>query len=331
MPEYVLGIDGGNSKTDVVLASTTGKLLAWVRGPGIDSPLHDVDVWRTLLVGLVAQARAQAGVSSLSRTVTAVFCLANVDLAAERRLAHREIRRAGVAEQIVVQNDTLAVLRAGATRSWGVAVVVGAGINAVGVHPSGRIARFLALGTISGDLGGGQDIGVTALGAGVRAGDGRGPATVLSRTVPQHYGLRNPKDVAIAVHRGDIRYDDLLLLAPLVFAAAAAGDKVATGILARFADEVAVTTNALIRRLHLTRTDLEVVLGGGTLQSGDRYVLERVTQRIHETANKAQVGVIQVAPVFGAVVEALERGGADQAALRRIRREVSGGLPTSAC
>ena len=72
-----------------------------------------------------------------------------------------------------------------------------------------------------------------------------------------------------------------------------------------------------------------MVLGGGTLQSGDRYVLERVTQRIHETANKAQVGVIQVAPVFGAVVEALERGGADQAALRRIRREMSGGLPTS--
>ena len=55
----------------------------------------------------------------------------------------------------MVDNDTFAVLRAGTERGWGVAVVCGAGINCVGVSPDGRHARFPALGTITGDWGGG--------------------------------------------------------------------------------------------------------------------------------------------------------------------------------
>ena len=64
---------------------------------------------------------------------------------------------------------------------WGVGVVVGQGINAVGVAPDGRRARFAALGAISGDRGGGSGLGMDALGAAVRAQDGRGPRTVLER------------------------------------------------------------------------------------------------------------------------------------------------------
>ena len=53
----------------------------------------------------------------------------------------------------VVQNDAFALLRAGTDRGWGVAVVCGAGINAVGVGPDGTVVRFPALGAISGGLG----------------------------------------------------------------------------------------------------------------------------------------------------------------------------------
>jgi N-acetylglucosamine kinase-like BadF-type ATPase len=323
MTEHVVGVDGGNSKTDAVVASTSGRVLARRRGPGVVSPLADPAGWRDRLASLVEQTRRDAGISSAGKAACVVYFLANVDLAAERRIAQRELESTGQAEITVVQNDTLAVLRAGASRGWGVAVVSGAGINAVGRHPSGRTAGFLALGDYTGDSGGGLDLGIAGLGAAVRARDGRGPPTLLTASVPAHFGLRRPEDVAVAVHNGSIRHDGLHVLAPVVFTAAAAGDAVAARLVDAFADEVAAMATALIRRLRLTRTDVEVVLGGGTLQTGDAVLHERVTAGITAVARRAQVRVLDVPPVFGAVAEAWTRIGAADTALSRIRRALA--------
>ena len=324
MPEYVIGVDGGNSKTDVVLVSLTGRVLSRVRGSGVVSPSGDPAAWRQHLSSLVDEARSEARIPLSRKASAGVYYLANVDIIDEIRLARRELKAAGASELVEVGNDTLAVLRAGSTRLWGIAVVAGAGINAVGVHPSGRTAGFLALGDYSGDRGGGHDIGVGGLGAAVREQDGRGPATVLTRTVPAFFGLRKPEDVSVAVLKGEIEYDDLLRLAPLVFAAAAGGDAPALAIMAAFADEVVVMAGALIRRLHLTRTDAEVVLGGGTLQTGDPWVFDRITTGVRAVAPEAQVSVLDVPPVFGAVAEALHLAGARRAAQAKARAALGG-------
>lgn len=318
MADVVLGIDGGNSKTDVVAASTDGRLLARRRGAGVVSPLADPAAWREQLAALVADTLAEAGVG-VARY--AAYYLANVDFPAEVRVARRELERTGLAAETVVRNDTLAVLRGGASRPWGIAVVSGAGINAVGVHPSGRTAGYLALGDYTGDSGGGIGIGVQGLAAAMRARDGRGPATVLETALPATLGMRRPRDIAVAVHSGALPYDDLHVLAPAVFAAAGS-DEVAAGIVAAFADEVAVLATALIRRLHLARTDVEVILGGGTLQAVDRTVLDRVGTGITAVAPRARICVLEVAPVFGAVVDAWTRAGAPAAALRPVREQL---------
>lgn len=318
MADVVLGIDGGNSKTDVVAAATDGRVLARRRGAGVVSPLADPVAWREQLAALVADSLAGAGAGSAR---CAAYYLANVDLPAEVRVARRELERTGLAAETVVRNDTLAVLRAGATRPWGVAVVSGAGINAVGVHPSGRTAGFLALGDYSGDTGGGISIGVQGLAAAMRARDGRGPATVLTTALPARLGMRRPRDIVTAVHSGALRYDDLHQLAPAVFAAAGS-DEVAAGIVAAFADEVAVMATALIRRLHLTRSDVEVILGGGTLQAADRAVVDRIGTGVTAVAPRAQVCVLEVAPVFGALVDAWHRVQAPAAGLRRVREQL---------
>lgn len=327
MPGYVIGVDGGNSKTDVAVASTTGRLLARRRGPGVRSPRHDPAAWGERLSGLVAAACADAGVRRRP-AACAVYCLANVDLPAEFRLAERELTAAGLAERTVVRNDTVAVLRAGAEQPWGIAVVAGAGINALGVHPSGRTTGFLALGDYTGDFGGGWSIGMRGLGAAMRAWDDRGPATVLRRTVPAHFGLRRVVQVGVAVHAGTIGYRDLHVLAPVVFAAAAGGDQVAAGILADFGDEVVAMSTALIRRLRLARTPVEVILGGGTLQTPAPDLLARIIAGITAVAPAAAVRVLDVPPVFGALTEALQAAGATPTAVRKLRRSLAGTPPS---
>ena len=188
MAEYVIGVDGGNSKTDVVIASTGGELLARTRGPGVDSPLIGVENWRNALIALVERARLTAGVGIDTRAAGAAFFLANVDLPTEFDVAQRELAAATPAAVSVVYNDTLAILRAGATRSWGVAVVSGAGINAIGIGPTDRREGFLALGDYTGDAGGGGDLGILGLGS-------RGPGV----------GRTGPVDGAVADRAGALR------------------------------------------------------------------------------------------------------------------------------
>jgi N-acetylglucosamine kinase-like BadF-type ATPase len=320
--EYVVGVDAGNSKTDVVVATLDGRLLARRRGPGVDSPYGRIDAWRSGLLGLVEATKDEAGVSALP--VTACFYLANLDLPDEHELARAELVH--MAGTTVVGNDTLAVMTAGARRGWGIGVVAGAGVNAVGVGADGRTEGFLALGDYTGDIGGGHWLGMKAIAAAVRAGDGRGPATSLRDAVAVHFGMSDAEAVAVAVHRGRIDYDDELHpLAPSVLATAAAGDAVAARLVAEFGDEVVVMVTSLIRRLDLSGTDVEVVLGGGVLQGAHALLQDRIVAGVAAVEPAAQVRTLDVAPVYGAVATALRTAGADPSgldAMRTVLRQV---------
>jgi N-acetylglucosamine kinase-like BadF-type ATPase len=132
---------------------------------------------------------------------------------------------------------------------------------------------------------------------------------VLERLVPEHFELRRPDDVTLALYRN--RFGDARLreLPPLVFAAAAAGDEVAGEIVDRLADEIAAFAIATIRRTSTVRRDVEVVLGGGLARSGDRRLLDRVGVLIHAVSPRARLVVLDRPPVVGAALLGLDHLG----------------------
>ena len=322
----LLAVDGGNSKTDVALLSPRGAVLAAVRGPGSSPHLLGLDNALRVIDGLVEQACRDAGLRHDAGPVAAVgaWFMAGADLPAEEKALRRAVERLGRAERNHVANDTFAILRAGTDEGWGVAVVVGAGINCVGVARDGRQARFASLGAITGDWGGGADLGLAALGAAVRAEDGRGPPTALGARVAAHFDRRRASDVAIAFHQGHLKRMDLRALAPLVVEAAESDDAVANSILHRQAGEVVAFADAALRRLRLTRQATAVVLGGSVLAAlPDRFVHD-IETAIRQTAENAHCVVCRDSPVVGAALTALDLAGADAAATRRLRRSLRG-------
>lgn len=323
MADVVAGVDGGNSKTDLVLADTEGRLLAWVRGEGTRPHREGMAVTAERLAALMRRALDEAGRPATPVAVGAYF-LANVDVPEAEEAALRHLSELGVATRVIVRNDTLAILRAGAPEGWGVAVVSGAGINAVGVHPQGGSARFLSLGDITGDWGGGMGVARAGLGAAVRAGDGRGRPTVLREILPVPFGLRTVEAVALAVSGGEIPVAELHGLAPLVFAAADDGDAVAREIVIRLGDEIVTMVTALLRRLGLLHTPTPVALGGGTLQNGHRLLRDHIRARLADQAPLAEPRVLDVQPVAGAVAEALLEAGAPESAQHRVRTAIAG-------
>ncbi len=292
MSVAVLAVDGGNSKTDV-------------------------------LDGLLERALRDAGFATRDGRVAEVAALlmAGVDFPPEEEALREAVAERAWAPRVHVGNDTFAVLRAGTERGWGVAVTCGAGINCVGVAPDGRHARFPALGAITGDWGGGYDLGLAAVSAAARSEDGRGPRTSLESAVPAHFGLSTPSDLAEAIHRGRIGQRRVIELAPLVLAEAA-DDAVAAEIVQKLAAEVVALARVALTRLDLTKESVEVLLGGGVLQDVDGDLLAAIDAGLREEAPAATVRPTASPAIVGAALLGLDELTVGREAQERLRREL---------
>lgn len=319
----VLAVDGGNSKTYLALLRVDGSLVALVRGAQ-SSPHHlGVEGCLAVLAGLLGDAARSAGIAEREPLAeTGVFLLAGVDYPAEEEEITAALSARGWVTRTTVGNDTFAVLRAGTARGWGVAVTCGAGINCVGVGRDGRQVRFPALGAITGDWGGGHDVGLAAVSAAARSEDGRGPRTSLEHAIPAHFGLRTPSQLAEAIHRREIPARSVIELAPLILAEAAV-DPVAAEIVDRLAAEVVTLARVALERLDLTKESVEVMLGGGMFRSRDARLLEAIERGLRGIGPALSAHVTDSPPIVGAALLGLDAVGADEKAARRIRAELS--------
>jgi N-acetylglucosamine kinase-like BadF-type ATPase len=322
-PPAVLAVDGGNSKSELALVSRSGELLALERGPTIS---HQQVPMELAMERLTQQARRAAATAATAGVALPAqlgsFVLAGADFATDVARLRRAIADSGVAADVRVRNDAFGALRAGAGRGWGIAVICGSGVNAAGIGPDGRTERFPAVDDLSGDFGGGHGIGVEALRLAVRARDGRGSPTVLETIVPDHFGLRRPIDVTRAVYEGRIPRRRLEELAPAVFDAAGAGDRVSRQLIDRVADELALMASAIGRRLRVARRDVDVVLVGGVFRTTDRAFHDRLAAGIRRSLPLASIERLDAPPVLGAALLGLDDlgvpgGGAAEARLRR--------------
>lgn len=313
----ILAVDGGNSKTDVALVDDDGTVLAHARGP-LSSPHHlglagCLDVLQRLV--------DEAGLDGRQADIAQVL-LAGVDFPEEEEELQAALDARQWAATTHVGNDTFAVLRAGTERGWGVAITCGAGINCVGIAPDGRHVRFPALGAVTGDWGGGYDVGLAGLSAAARSEDGRGPTTRLQLLVPAHFDEESPRAVAHAIHVGRIDDRRILELAPVVLRAAA-GDAVAASIRERLVDEIVALVRATVTRLDLLHEQVEVVVGGGLMRTADSELLGRIESGLRRVGPRLVLRRTSAPPIVGAALLGLDALGAGREAQARVRSELS--------
>ena len=316
----VLAVDGGGSKIDAALLRIDGAVLGAARIRTRDFEENGGPHHMGQVLDAVTGACGDAGLDTTYPVADlGVYCLAGADLPADDRKILRWLRREPLTQESVVRNDTFAVLRAGTERHWGVGVVCGFGMNCSAVVPDGRITRFPAVGPISGDWGGGADVGQAALWYAIRAEDGRGAKSALRRSVPAHFGLRRPRQVFEAMYSGRLDEERLVELSPLVFREASAGDIVARSIVDRQADEVVAMSTTAIKRLRMQKLDVDVVLGGGIFRNDDDAFLQRIGDGVHEVAPGARSTVLTDPPVVGAAWLGLDRLEASESSYARAR------------
>ncbi|MER5222532.1 N-acetylglucosamine kinase [Streptomyces flaveus] len=318
----VLAIDAGNSKTDVAVVARDGRVLAEARAGGFRPPVVGVRQAMDTLSEAVDRAFSEAGVTAVDHVSA---CLANADLPVEEEQLAAALHARAWGTSVEVRNDTFAILRAGVAEPRGVAVVCGAGINCVGMRPDGRIARFPAIGRLSGDWGGGGGLAEEAIWHAARAEDGRGGPTVLARALPAHFGLDSMYALIEAFHLRHLRHERRHELTPVLFATAAAGDPVARALVDRLAEEVAVMASVALSRLELLDEEAPVLLGGGILAARHPQLDDRTRELLAERAPKAVPRVVTASPVLGAALLGLDHVGVPDEVHARVRAHYEGG------
>lgn len=309
--DAVLAVDAGNTKTDVVVVGGDGRLLGSARGGGFQPPAVGTAAAVDALARTVTEALRLAGGPPVAQ-VTA--CLANADLPVEERELTAALAARGWGGRTRVANDTFALLRAGLPDDGaahdGVAVVCGAGINCAGQRADGATHRFAALGALSGDWGGGGGLADAALWHAARAEDGRGAETELARALPRHFGLSTMRELIEAFHLGELTRSRRHELAPVLFAVATSGDRVAHELVRRQAQEVVSLASVALERLGLLEVATPVVLGGSVLAARHPQLHTGVLEGLEQRAPGARVRVATAPPVLGAGLLALDAAGA---------------------
>src|SRR5512143_3890881 len=175
MIDLVVGVDGGGSKTRVILADAEGNHLADVTGGGSAMAPGRADHCADVIGELVRQAVQTAEVGQHLKVLVAG--VAGVGREPEARALAVALEDLELADEVIVQGDGEIALSDAFGNGPGVMLIAGTGSIAYGRGPSRVLARCGGWGPAFGDEGSGAWIGRKSLGIVASAADGREPET----------------------------------------------------------------------------------------------------------------------------------------------------------
>lgn len=304
---HVLGLDAGGTKTVCLLANEAGEVVASARAGGANLQAAGELAVEKVLHEVMEEAIGDR------RITPAAICLgiAGVDRPDDHAVIRGIMRRIGRASRVLVVNDALVALEAGAPGEPGVVVISGTGSIAYGRNANREAARAGGWGYVLGDEGSGYWIGRAALRAVLRESDRRGPATALSPLLLAHFGVARAQGLIHEVYHNSLQPAAIGVLATCVQQAFGQGDSVAIGILRSAADELEGSALSVARRLGLIGRPFAFILAGGIFRAVP-WLEQELGRRLPVSAPNSRVEHLDREPAHGAVTLALAeaRGGA---------------------
>lgn len=297
----VVGVDGGTTKTIALVADMNGNVLGACRGEGSNWTGSDVEIPMRVVAETTRAALQQARVEP-AQVELAMFSLAGADWPEDHERRQVYLEACGLAQRLHVKNDAFGGLRAGTRHPYGIVIAAGTGINAAAIAPDGRSWAF----GYYAEIGGAGDLANDAVWAVLRADDGRGKPTSLTRLVLERLGLPSAEMLLRALVADAIERGRLYGLCPLVFEAAEAGDQVAASLLARHGQALGEYAAALVRRFAMQDLAFDVVLAGSVFKGRGPLLIDALTAVVRQAAPQARIVRAHYEPAVGAVLLAYD-------------------------
>lgn len=297
MTMLLVGVDGGGTKTHVIVAEADGTERAFAEGAGSAVAPGKAERSADAIAQALATALSSEDLGD-SRVAVIVAGLAGVGREDERRAIEQALTRRGIADEIRIVPDAEIALTDAFGDSAGILVIAGTGSIAYGRNQTGEMARCGGWGPAFGDEGSGTWIGRRALGIVAAAADGREAATALTGAILTAAQVNEPHELIPWAAAADNAA--IAALAPVVFNTAQT-DPRANALVDLAVEELVLHVRALARQLFGDdRASFGVALAGGLLSRGS-MLRTKLEHRLKSSVPGAHIRSEEVVPARGAV------------------------------
>jgi N-acetylglucosamine kinase-like BadF-type ATPase len=281
--QYVVGVDGGGTKTTATVVGEDLRSVSAATGGPANHRSVGIEPASENIANAVSAALRDGGVS-LSDVAAICMCLAGFDTDLDLPVPQRALRHLGYGGVAIMENDVVGAW-AGATEvKPGIVVIAGTGSTGLGMNERGQLWRTDGWDYILGDSGSGYEIGRTGIRAAMKALDGRGVPTLLTRELGIAYGVGDAEGMRRLVDSTTFGKFELAAFAVHVAKVADEGDVTARDILAQAGRDLADQACAIVRELNMESDEFSVSTVGSVFKS---------TPWVTEPFRR---GILQVAP-----------------------------------
>ncbi|MFO7928442.1 MAG: BadF/BadG/BcrA/BcrD ATPase family protein [Candidatus Humimicrobiaceae bacterium] len=306
--DYILGVDGGGTKTIARITGTKGNTLA--QKEAASSNYHSVGLKKATKNLNDAVFSCIETMGENVRFISSCFGFAGYNTEEEGKYYKKIVFNDRLSsylnkDKVRIFNDTRVGLAAGSDKENKLILIAGTGSNCIGVNEDGMQAKANGWDYILADEGSGYSIGLKALRAVARSYDGRGDKTLLYNMVIEKLNLDSFDELVQWTYQQPFSKDRIGSLSKIVCAAAQKGDRVSQKILHEEADEAIITATTVIKKLGIGKKDFDLVLVGGNFKC-EEFFKNIITEDLKSKYKNINFVVSKQEPVHGAIKLAID-------------------------
>ncbi len=306
--EYVLGVDGGGTKTLAAAADMDGKIVAEIQFGSSNFKSSGFERAKDNYTKGILSLAWKLKKSFKDKTPffkRACIGLAGLNTAYDRKMFNElvlndDLRPILDIDNTIMVNDTVIGLAAGSVKENRLIIIAGTGSNCYGINDKGVQAKANGWDHILGDEGSGFSMGIHTLRAVMRAYDGRGPETLLTRNVFEYLKIKDIDELNMWTYDTEFTKDRFASLSLVLCNTAEMGDRVAIKILKKEALEVILNIKTVARKLKLENKDFDLVFVGKNFRC-KKYFTDIIIEKLRNDFPLINFLPLTNRPVEGAV------------------------------
>lgn len=304
MKEYILGVDGGNTKTDYFLFDLEGNFIDFIReGTCSHEGLPDSFNGSYRVMKDVFDRFLTRNNLKPEDIKASVFGLAGVDTPFQKTQLENIISKLGFKNFNVVNDSFLGIKP---ITEVGVCSINGTGTSTGGIDLDGNYLQVGGIGYFTGDEAGGRWLAKRAIRQVHDSLYRFGKDTVLIKIVMDELGITDKYYFTEAISER-IRNVNLHKLTLAVFDNANKGDEVCLDLLKEMADNLARSTGGCVVNLNLGDNPTVILAGSVWVKGSCPVLVEEFKKKInYYTKKECNVVVLKNPPATGAIIWALE-------------------------
>lgn len=324
---YVVGIDGGGTKTTAAVVGDDGKLVASATSGPSNRRSVGMESASANIAEAVTEATKKAGVS-LDALSGMCMGLAGFDTDLDLSVPQRTLRILNFTGPAIFENDVVGAWAGATAVSPGIVVIAGTGATALGMNRRGEFWRTDGWDTLLGDQGSGYALGLAAIRMVMRMLDGRRTPSPLAHALTQAFGVQSAEDMRRLVDSTPFGKYEVASFARYVSETAQAGDPVAADLLRESGETLAENVAAIVRILEMKDDEFPISTVGSVIRD-DPWVAKPFEVAIKAIAPHATLRLPLHPPEIGAALLCFNRLAEDDlgswtlgTGKRRIRRSM---------